>query len=101
MTVLARKLRLIDYFALGFGVTVGTAWLVTMDDLLQRGGSLGALLGFPAGGLMLLPIGHVYGQLGKALPDAPAEGASTPKLFSPGHPFPTGRYAVFAYYLTV
>lgn len=46
MTGLARKLRLIDYFALGFGVTVGTAWLVTMDDLLARGGSVGAILGF-------------------------------------------------------
>ena len=42
---LARKLRLIDYFALGFGVMVGTAWLVVMDDILQRGGPLGAVLG--------------------------------------------------------
>jgi hypothetical protein len=30
MTTLARKLRLIDYFALGFGVMVGTAWLIVM-----------------------------------------------------------------------
>ena len=73
MTVLARKLRLIDYFALGFGVTVGTAWLVTMDDLLRRGGSLGAILGFAAGGLMLLPIGYVYGQLVTAIPDSAAQ----------------------------
>jgi len=38
MTHLARKLRLVDYFALGFGVMVGTAWLVVMDDILKRGG---------------------------------------------------------------
>ena len=44
MITLARKLRLVDYFALAFGVMVGTAWLVVMDDLLQRGGPLGALL---------------------------------------------------------
>ena len=50
MSHLARKLQLSDYLALGFGVTVGTAWLVVMDDLLQRGGSLGAVLGFAAGG---------------------------------------------------
>jgi len=55
---------LIDYFALGFGVMVGTAWLVVMDDILQRGGPLGAVLGFTTGALMLLPIGYVYGQTG-------------------------------------
>jgi amino acid permease len=54
MNTLARKLRLVDYFALGFGTMVGTAWLVVMDDILQRGGPLGALLGFTAGALMLL-----------------------------------------------
>ena len=41
MTHLARKLRLADYFALAFGVMVGTAWLVIMDDILDRGGPLG------------------------------------------------------------
>ena len=70
MTHLARKLRLVDYFALGFGVMVGTAWLVVMDDILKRGGSLGAILGFTAGALILLPIGYVYGQLIRAIPDA-------------------------------
>ena len=37
MTHLARRLRLVDYFALAFGVMVGTAWLVVMDDILHRG----------------------------------------------------------------
>ena len=69
MTSLAHKLRLADYFALAFGVMVGTAWLVVMDDILQRGGPLGALLGFTAGAIMLLPIGYVYGQLVRAIPD--------------------------------
>jgi len=100
MTVLARKLRLIDYFALGFGVTVGTAWLVAMDDLLQRGGSLGAILGFAAGGLMLLPIGHVYGQLVKAMPDSAGEVAYTARFFSPGISFATGWMMFLTYFLT-
>jgi basic amino acid/polyamine antiporter, APA family len=62
MSTLARKLRFVDYFALGFGVMVGTAWLVVMDDLLQYGGPLGAKLGRTAGALMLLPIDYVYGK---------------------------------------
>ena len=100
MSHLARKLRLIDYFALGFGVTVGTAWLVTMDDLLARGGSLGAVLGFAAGGLMLLPIGYVYGQLVRAIPDSAAEVAYTARFFSPGVSFATGWMMFLSYFLT-
>src|SRR5437764_439383 len=45
MTTLAHRLRLVDYFALAFGVMVGTAWLVVMDDILRRGGTMGARLG--------------------------------------------------------
>ena len=100
MSTLARKLRLIDYFALGFGVTVGTAWLVTMDDLLARGGSLGAVLGFAAGGLMLLPIGYVYGRLVTAIPDAAGEAAYTARFFSPRVSFATGWMMFLSYFLT-
>ena len=60
---LARKLRVVDYFALGWGTMVGVGWLVVMDDWLLRGGVLGAILGFAIGGALLLPIGYVYGQL--------------------------------------
>jgi amino acid transporter len=100
MTTLARKLRLVDYFALGFGVMVGTAWLVVMDDLLRRGGPLGALLGFTAGALMLLPIGYVYGKLVRAIPDAAGEVAYTAKVFPSWVSFVTGWMMFLAYFLT-
>jgi amino acid transporter len=100
MTILARKLRLVDYFALGFGVMVGTAWLVVMDDLLQRGGPLGALVGFTAGAVMLLPIGYVYGKLVRAIPDAAGEVAYTAKVFPSWVSFITGWMMFLAYFLT-
>jgi len=100
MTTLARKLRLIDYFALGFGVMVGTAWLVVMDDILQRGGPLGALLGFTTGAVMLLPIGYVYGQLVQAIPDAAAEVAYVARFFPPSVSFGTGWMVFLSYFLT-
>ena len=100
MTHLARKLRLVDYFALGFGTMVGTAWLVVMDDLLQRGGPLGAILGFTAGALMLLPIGYVYGKLVKLMPDAAGEVAYTARVFPPAVSFVTGWMMFLAYLLT-
>jgi amino acid transporter len=100
MMHLARKLRFIDYFALAFGVMVGTAWLVVMDDLLQRGGPLGALLGFTAGALMLLPIGYVYGRLVRAMPDAAGEVAYTARFFPTSVSFVTGWMMFLAYFLT-
>ena len=100
MTTLARKLRLVDYFALAFGVMVGTAWLVVMDDILQRGGPLGALLGFTAGALMLLPIGYVYGHLVRAIPDAAGEAAYVAQFFPPSVSFATGWMVFLGYFLT-
>ena len=100
MTTLARKLRLVDYFALGFGVMVGTAWLVVMDDILNRGGPLGAILGFTAGALILLPIGYVYGQLVREIPDAAGEAAYVGKFFPPVVSFATGWMMFLSYFLT-
>lgn len=100
MTHLARKLRLVDYFALGFGVMVGTAWLVVMDDILRRGGPLGAILGFTLGALILLPIGYVYGQLVKEIPDAAGEAAYVGRFFPSGVSFATGWMMLLSYALT-
>ena len=100
MTHLARKLKLVDYFALAFGAMVGTAWLVVMDDLLERGGPLGALLGFTAGAFMLLPVGYVYGRLVRAMPDAAGEVAYTARFFPTPVSFITGWMMFLAYFLT-
>ena len=100
MTTLARKLRLVDYFAIGFGVMVGTAWLVVMDDILNRGGPLGAILGFTCGALILLPIGYVYGQLVKEIPDAAGEAAYVAKFFPEVVSFSTGWMMFLSYWLT-
>jgi len=100
MTKLARKLHLFDYFTLAFGVMVGTAWLVVMDDILQRGGPLGAVLGFTVGALMLLPVGYVYGQLVRTIPDAASEVAYTARFFPPIVSFTTGWVMLLSYWLT-
>ena len=81
MITLARKLRVVDYFSLGWGTMVGVGWLVVMDDWLLRGGVLGAILGFAIGGALLLPVGYVYARLVKAMPDASGEVAYTAKVF--------------------
>jgi APA family basic amino acid/polyamine antiporter len=96
---LARKLRLVDYFALGWGTMVGVGWLVVMDDWLLRGGVLGAILGFAIGGALLLPIGYVYGRLVAAMPDAAGEVAYTAKVFPQSISFGTGWMMILAYFI--
>ena len=97
MISLARKLRLADFFSLGFGTMIGVGWLVVMDDWLGRGGPLGAMLGFAVGGALLLPIGYVYGQLVRAMPDAAAEIAYTSAVFPRSVGFATGWMMLLAY----
>jgi amino acid transporter len=99
MATLARKLRLHDYFALAFGTMVGTGWLVLMDDWLGRGGPLGAILGFVLGGIILLPVGYVYGQWVKRLPDAAGEAAYTAQVFPPIVSYFTGWMMLLAYFI--
>ncbi len=99
MTQLARKLRLTDYFSLGWGTMVGVGWLVVMDDWLLRGGPLGSVLGFAIGGILLLPIGYVYGKWVMAMPDAAGEVAYTAKVFPQPVPFFTGWMMILAYFI--
>src|SRR5215471_1434593 len=99
MISLARKLRLADFFSLGFGTMVGVGWLVVMDDWLGRGGPLGAVLGFVIGGAVLLPIGIVYGRLVRAMPDAAGEIAYTAAVFPRSVSYATGWMMLLAYYI--
>ncbi|HYL82882.1 MAG TPA: APC family permease [Candidatus Angelobacter sp.] len=99
MSTLARKLRLTDYFALAFGTMVGVGWLVLMDDWLGRGGPLGAMLGFLLGGILLLPVGYVYGEWVKRMPDAAGEAAYTAQVFPPIVSYFTGWMMLLAYFI--
>src|SRR5215470_12757408 len=97
MPALARKLKLRHYFALAFGTMIGTGWLVLLDDWLGRGGPLGAMLGYAIGGVLLLPVGYVYGQWVLRLPDAAGEAAYTAEVFPPIVSYFTGWIMLLAY----
>ena len=98
-STLARKLSLWNYFALGFGTMIGTGWVVLMDDWLRRGGPFGAMLGFAVGGILLLPVAHVYGQWVRRLPDAAGEAAYTAQVFPPSVSYFTGWIMFLAYFI--
>lgn len=99
MTILARQLRVTDYFTLAFGTMVGVGWLVLMDDWLGRGGPAGAAIAFAIGGIVLLPVGYVYGQWVRRLPDAAGEAAYTAQVFPPIISYFTGWMMLLAYFI--
>jgi hypothetical protein len=70
-----------------------------MDDWLGRSGPLGAILGFALGGVLLLPVGYVYGQWVQRLPDAAGEAAYTAQVFPPIVSYFTGWMMLLAYFI--
>ena len=76
---------------------VGVGWMVVIDDWLTRGGAVGAMLGFLIGGLVLIPIGYVYGRLSERIPDAGSEIAYTGAVFPEVVSFGTGWMMTLAY----
>ena len=94
---LRKTLRAREYFTLAFGTMVGVGWMVVIDDWLSRGGAVGAMLGFLIGGLVLIPIGYVYGRLTERIPDAGSEIAYTSAVFPEVISFITGWMMTLAY----
>jgi basic amino acid/polyamine antiporter, APA family len=94
---LHRRLTVVEYFTFGFGSMVGVGWLVLIDDWLGRGGPGAAMIGFLAGGLLLLPIAATYGALVRRIPDAAGEVAYTEGVFPPELSFAAGWTMVLAY----
>jgi amino acid transporter len=94
---LQKTLRAREYFTLAFGTMVGVGWMVVIDDWLSRGGAVGAMLGFLIGGLVLVPVGYVYGRLTERIPDAGSEIAYTGQVFPEVISFITGWTMTLAY----
>ena len=94
---LSRTLSAVEYFTFGFGSMVGVGWVVLIDDWLSRGGPGGAMIGFAAGGFLLLPVALTYGRLVRMIPDAGAEIAYAEGVFPRWAAFAAAWTMVLAY----
>lgn len=70
---LSKVLGRTDIIAIGFGTMVGWSWIVMAASWVNEAGFLGALTAFTAGGIIILLIGLIYGELTAALPLAGGE----------------------------
>lgn len=62
-----------DVLALAFGAMIGWGWVVTAGLWVMEAGSLGAILAFLIGGLLVVLVGLTYAELAAALPLAGGE----------------------------
>ncbi|MDD6461335.1 MAG: bifunctional amino acid transporter/iron-containing alcohol dehydrogenase [Bifidobacteriaceae bacterium] len=76
-----------DILVIAFGAMIGWAWVVSTGDWIDRGGVIGAMLGFGLGGLMIFFIGLTYAELTPAMPDCGGE-----HVFSYRAMGPTGSF---------
>lgn len=62
-----------QFFSFAFGAIVGVGWIVLLGDWLQRGGPIGAALGFALGGVIMALIGLCYAEAAGMMPVAGGE----------------------------
>lgn len=62
-----------DVLALAFGAMIGWGWVVTTGLWITEAGSLGAILAFAIGGILVIFVGLTYAELASALPLAGGE----------------------------
>lgn len=62
-----------DVIALAFGAMIGFGWVVLSGEWLTSAGSLGAILAFVIGGVVVVFVGLTYSELVSAMPHAGGE----------------------------
>ncbi len=62
-----------DVLSLAFGAMIGWGWVVTAGIWITEAGSLGAILAFLIGGVLVILVGLTYAELAAAIPLAGGE----------------------------
>ncbi len=62
-----------DVLAVAFGAMIGFGWIVLTGGFLEDAGTLGAVLAFAIGGVIMVLVGLTYAELVSAMPHAGGE----------------------------
>lgn len=68
-----RSLGKVGVFFLGFGSMIGFGWIVLTGGWIEDAGAGGAVVAFLIGGVIMLLVGLVYGELASAMPKSGGE----------------------------
>jgi APA family basic amino acid/polyamine antiporter len=97
MTALKKTLGPWQFFSYSFGCIVGVGWIVLLGNWLERGGPVGAALGFALGGVIMALIGLCYAEAAGMLPVAGGEMAFGLEGWGKGMGFLGGWMVVLIY----
>ena len=62
-----------DILVIAFGAMIGWGWVVSTGGWIEKGGVIGAALGFAIGGIMIFFVGQTYAELTAAMPQCGGE----------------------------
>lgn len=62
-----------DVLVIAFGAMIGWGWVVSTGGWIEKGGVLGAAIGFVIGGIMIFFVGTTYAELTAAMPQCGGE----------------------------
>ena len=68
-----RVIRRKEMLALSFGAMIGWSWVALTGTWIAGAGSVGAILAFAAGGIVVIFVGLTYAELASAMPKAGGE----------------------------
>ena len=68
-----RALGTVDALFIGFGAMIGFGWVVLTGEWLNGAGTLGAIIAFAVGGIIMCFVGTVYSEMVAAMPHAGGE----------------------------
>ncbi len=94
---LRRGIGRLGFFAPAFGSMIGVGWVTALGGWLNAAGPLGAVIGFLAGGMLMLAIGLCYAELCAMLPVAGGEVAYAYMAFGTSKAFVVGWFLAFGY----
>ncbi len=94
---LRRSIGRTGFFALAFGSMIGVGWVTALGTWLEQAGPLGAIIGFGAGGLLMICIGLCYAELCAMLPLSGGEVAYAYMAFGTGKSYLVGWFLAFGY----
>ncbi len=82
-----KVLNSMDLLVVAFGAMIGWGWVVSSGGWIQNAGTIGTVIGFIIGGIMIYFVGMTYAELTPAMPKVGGEHVFSYKAFGP-----TGSY---------
>ncbi len=87
---LKKEIGLRQLFSLAFGTIIGIGWVTVLGQWLIQAGSMGAILGFTGGGIIMIFVGLCYGEMASMFPVSGGEVAYSYEVYGLQTTFLTG-----------